>query len=140
MPSGNLGEDFAGSVVRDGEVGARSPVLLAALFVMLDHPAGARSGERESFREIADHGGVRKTGGGPGRAAMVDRVIDLVADKLNPAIVGEGVEVVELGVAERRAGRIVWRVDKDELGAGVGQALDFVDVNLKIVLAAHAVE
>ena len=40
---GNLGQHFSGSVVGNREIGARIPVELAALGIVLDHPAGAHS-------------------------------------------------------------------------------------------------
>src|SRR6185437_8773110 len=42
--------------VGDGEIGARSPVLPAALGIMLDDPSGAHAGNRECLGEVADHG------------------------------------------------------------------------------------
>src|SRR5580704_5822445 len=98
MPHGDLREDFAGGVIADGEVRARGPVLLAALGVVFDHPSGARSREWEGFREIANHGGMRKTGRGLSCSPVINRVVDLIADKLNAAFGGEGVQVVELRV------------------------------------------
>ena len=44
MAHGNLGQHFSGSVVGDGKIGARHPVTLAALGIVLDHPTGAHSG------------------------------------------------------------------------------------------------
>src|ERR1700745_220430 len=43
----DLRENLSGGGVADGEVGARGPVLLAALGIVLDHPSRAHSGNRE---------------------------------------------------------------------------------------------
>src|ERR1041384_3764692 len=41
---GYFRKNFAGSAVGNGEIGARVPVLLAALCVVLDHPSCAHTG------------------------------------------------------------------------------------------------
>src|SRR2546430_5014843 len=43
----NLRENFSRGGVADGEVGARGPVLLAALGIVLNHPSRAHSGNRK---------------------------------------------------------------------------------------------
>src|SRR5579864_4308871 len=40
---GNLRQDFSGSVVGNGKIGARHPVTLAALRIVFDHPTGPHS-------------------------------------------------------------------------------------------------
>ncbi len=40
----NLRQHFSGSIVRNGKNGARIPVALAALGIMLDHPTGPHPG------------------------------------------------------------------------------------------------
>src|SRR5437868_10212661 len=49
-------KNFSRGGVRDREVGARGPVLLAALDVVLDHPSRAHPGNRECLRPVGDHG------------------------------------------------------------------------------------
>src|SRR5580704_3304480 len=70
---------------------------------------------------------------------MVDRVVDLVADQLDSTVGGEGVQQFHVAVADGGAGGIVRTVDQDEFGTRVGEMLDFVDIDLEAVLAAHAV-
>src|SRR5436305_10707655 len=79
----DLRQNFACGIVGNGEIGARIPVTLAALEVMLDDPTRPDSGQRKSFREIMDNGRMRQPGSRFGRAPMIDRVVDLFADKLN---------------------------------------------------------
>ena len=56
----NFRKNFPGGGVADREVGARVPVLLAALGVVLDHPSRAHAGNRKCLRQVRDHGGVRQ--------------------------------------------------------------------------------
>src|SRR5262249_15400377 len=56
---GDFRKNFSSGVVGDGEGGARIPVLLAALDVVLDDPSRAHSGNRKCLRQVGDHGGMR---------------------------------------------------------------------------------
>ena len=82
---GDLRQHLSGSIVGNGKIGARIPVALAALGIMLDHPSGPHSGQRKSLGEIMDHGGVGQAGSRSCRLSVIDRVHDLIADQLNPA-------------------------------------------------------
>jgi hypothetical protein len=60
-----------------------------------------------------DDSGMGQTGSRFRRVAMVDRVVDLIADKLNFARRCELVQAVQFCVTNRGAGRIVRTVDQD---------------------------
>jgi hypothetical protein len=60
-----------------------------------------------------DDSGMGQTGSRFRRVAMVDRVVDLIADKLNFARRCELVQAVQFRVTNRGAGRIVRTVDQD---------------------------
>src|SRR5215469_11040157 len=49
-------KNLSGGVVADREVGACSPVPLAAPGVVLDHPSRAYASNRKCFRQVGDHG------------------------------------------------------------------------------------
>lgn len=54
----NLGQQLSRSIVRDLEIHACIPVLLAPPGVMLDHPPSSHSSQRKRFRKIMNHCGV----------------------------------------------------------------------------------
>src|SRR6185295_8625191 len=76
-------ETLAHSGIRDGEVAAHVQIALAPLRVTLDDPADAQPTQAESLRKIAEHRRVRKSRRGSQFGAVIDRMIDLVGDKLN---------------------------------------------------------
>ena len=84
LAHGDLRQHFSGRIVGNGKIGARIPITLAALGIMLDHPSGPHSGQRKSLREIMDHGGVGQAGSRSCRLSVIDRVHDLIADQLDP--------------------------------------------------------
>ena len=136
----DLRKNLSGSGVRDGEVGARGPVLLAALGIVLDHPSRAHTGNRKCLRQVSDHGGMRQARRRFRLPSVVDGMVDLVAHQLNSALGGEFVQGFHLAVADGRARRIVGAVDQDEFGLRVGEPLDLVGVDAEAVLAAHAIK
>ena len=133
-------KNFSGGGVADREVGARGPVLLAALGVVLDHPSRAHTGNRKCLRQVRDHGGVRQASRRFRWPSVVDRMVDLVTHQLDSALSGEVVQGFHFAVADGRARGVVGAVDQDELGLGVGEPLDLVGIDAEAVLAAHAIE
>ena len=71
---------------------------------------------------------------------MVNRMVDLVADELDSALDGELVERGKLFIAESRARGIVRRVDEQDSRVGVGELLDFVEVNSELIFAGLMVK
>src|SRR6202171_5899369 len=133
-------KNFSGGGVADREVGARSPILLAALGVVLDHPSRAHAGNRKCLRQVGDHGGVLQARRRFRLPSVVDGMVDLVTHQLDSALGGEVVHGFHFGVADGRARRVVRAVDQNKLGLRVGELLDFVGVDAEAILAAHAIK
>src|ERR1700726_4007168 len=75
---GDFRKNFSGGGVADREVGARGPVLLAALGVVLDHPSRADAGKRKCLREVANHGGVGQARRRFCLPSVADGMVDLL--------------------------------------------------------------
>lgn len=131
--------NFSGGGVADREVGARGPVLLAALGIVFDHPSRAHAGNRKCLRQVGDHCGMRQARRRFRLPSVVDGMVDLVTHELDSALGGEVVKGFHFAVAEGRARGVVRAVDQDELGLRVGEPLDLVEVYAEAVLAAHAI-
>src|SRR5215471_9749286 len=67
-------------------------------------------------------------------------MVDLVAYQLDSTLTGEGVQGFHFAIGDGCAGRMMRAVDQNELGIGVGQALDFIGIDAKTVVAAYVVE
>ena len=121
------------------KISARIPVALAAPGIVLDHPTGPHSGQRESFREIMDDGRMRQTRSRSCRLSVIDRMVDLIADQLNFTRRGELVQAVQFRIADRCASGIVGTVDQNQLGISIHQLLDLVEIDTEIVLLPNTV-
>src|SRR5690348_17819829 len=79
-------KNFAGSSVRDREVGACSPVLLATPGVMLDHPSRPHTGNRKRLRQVGNYSRVRQACRRPRLPSVVDRMVNLITHQLDSAL------------------------------------------------------
>ena len=116
-------KNFSRGGVADREVGARVPVLLAALGVVLDHPSCAHAGNRKCLRQVGDHGGVRQPRRRFRLPSVVDGMVDLVTHQLDSALGGEVVQGFHFVIADGRARGVVRAVNQDELGPRVDESL-----------------
>src|SRR5579859_5035048 len=86
-----------------------------------------------------DDGGVRQTCGRSSRLSMVDRVEDLVADKLNFTRGGEVVQAVEFRIANRAASGIVRTVNQNQFGISIHKLLDLIEIDTEVVFLSKCV-
>src|ERR1700756_2150365 len=86
-----------------------------------------------------DDGGMRQTCGRSSRLSMVDRVENLVADKLNFTRGGEVVQAVEFRIANRAASGIVRAVNQNQFGISIHQLLDLIEIDTEVVFLAKGV-
>src|ERR1700685_2185934 len=86
-----------------------------------------------------DDGRMRQTGSRSGRRSMIDRVVHLIADKLNFTRERELVQPVEFRIADGCASRIVGTVDQNQLGISIHQSLDFLEIDTEFVLLPNRV-
>src|SRR5882724_5167447 len=105
-------KNFSGGAVADREVGARGPVLLAALGVVLDHPSRAHPSNRKCLRQVGDHGGVRQARRRFRFPSVVDRMVDLVTHQLDSALGGEVVQGFHFAVTDGRSRGVVRAISK----------------------------
>ena len=87
-----------------------------------------------------DDGRVGQAGSGFCRVAVIDGVVDLVADEVDSARRGEVVQVVQLRIGDRGTGGIVGTVNQNQLGIPIREVLDFVEIDAEVVLLANRVE
>src|SRR5271156_762062 len=90
-----------------------------------------------------DDGRMRQAGSRSGRLSliegMIDRVVHLIADKLNSTGRCELVQIVQFGIGNRCAGGIVGTVDQDQLGISIRQSLDLIEIETEVVLLPNRV-
>src|ERR1700692_381524 len=82
---------------------------------------------------------MRQTGGRSCRLSMIDRVVDLIADKLNLTRCCELVQAVQFRIANRGASGIVGTVDQNQLGISIHQLLDLAEIDTEVVLLPNSI-
>jgi len=85
-----------------------------------------------------DDGRMRQAGSRSCRLSMIDRVVHLIANKLNFTRRCELVQAVQFRIANRCASGIVGTVNQNQLGISIRQLLDLLEIDTEVVLLPTA--